>query len=80
LLNLETYCNKCKRNTTMVNTSFQRLANYKAIISGNCSICNSEVFKGKIISKPSVNKKFIKMKKELARKNNNTKKGMNILV
>jgi hypothetical protein len=64
----------------MVNTSFQRLANYKAIISGNCSICNSEIFKGKIISKPSVNKKFIKMKKELARKNNNTKKGMNILV
>jgi hypothetical protein len=59
----------------MVNTSFQRLANYKAIISGNCSICNSEIFKGKIISKPSVNKKFIKMKKELARKNNNTKKG-----
>ena len=53
----------------MVNTSFQRLANYKAIISGNCSICNSEIFKGKIISKPSVNKKFIKMKKEfIARK------------
>ena len=79
-MNLETYCNKCKRNTTMINTSFQRFANYKAIINGNCSICNSEIFKGKIISKPSVNKKFIKMKKELARKNNNTKKGMNILV
>jgi hypothetical protein len=41
----------------MINTSFQRLANYKAIINGNCPICNSEIFKGKIISKPSVNKK-----------------------
>ena len=50
----------------MINTNFQRLANYKAIINGNCSICNSKLFKGKIISKPSVNKKFIKMKKELA--------------
>jgi hypothetical protein len=49
----------------MINTNFQRLANYKAIINGNCSICNSKLFKGKIISKPSVNKKFIKMKKEL---------------
>jgi hypothetical protein len=66
LLNLETYCNSCKRNTTMINIYFQRLANYKAIINGNCSICNSEIFKGKIISKPSVNKKLIKMKKELA--------------
>ena len=49
----------------MINTSFQRLANYKAIINGNCSICNSKIIKGKIISKPSVNKKFIKMKKKL---------------
>lgn len=49
----------------MINTSFQRLTNYKAIINGNCSICNSEIFKGKIISKPSINKKFIKMKKKL---------------
>jgi hypothetical protein len=58
----------------MINTSFQRLANYKAIINGNCSICNSEIFKGKIIPKSSVNKKYIKMKKELvARKNNNIK-------
>ena len=31
----------------MINTSFQRLANYKAIINGNCSICNSKIFKGK---------------------------------
>jgi hypothetical protein len=38
LLNLETYCSKCKRNTTMINTSFQRLANYKAVINENCSI------------------------------------------
>ena len=65
MLNLETYCNNCKRNTTMINTKFQRLANYKAIINGNCSICNSEIFKGKIIPKSSVNKKYIKMKKEL---------------
>jgi hypothetical protein len=50
----------------MINIYFQRLANYKAIINGNCSICNSEIFKGKIISKPSVNKNLIKMKKELA--------------
>ena len=58
----------------MINTSFQRLANYKAIINGNCSICNSEIIKGKIIPKSSVNKKYIKMKKELvARKNNNIK-------
>ena len=58
----------------MINASFQRLANYKAIIYGNCSICNSEIIKGKIISNPSVNKKYIKMKKEImARKNNNIK-------
>ena len=75
MLNLETYCSKCKRNTIMINTSFQRLANYKAIINGNCSICNSNIFKGKVIPKPSVNKKFIKMQKELSRKNNN-KKGL----
>jgi hypothetical protein len=49
----------------MINTSFQRLANYKAIINGNCSICNSNIFKGKVIPKPSVNKKLIKMKKRL---------------
>ena len=55
----------------MINTSFQRLANYKAIINGNCSICNSEIFKGKIISKPSINKKFIKMKKKLTTRKNN---------
>jgi hypothetical protein len=42
----------------MINTSFQRLANYKAIINGNCSICNSKIFKGKIISKHSENKKI----------------------
>ncbi len=47
----------------MINTNFQRLANYKAIINGNCSICNSELFKGKIISKPPVNNKFIKKKR-----------------
>jgi hypothetical protein len=64
MLDLETYCSKCKRNTTMINTSFQRLANYKAIINGNCSICNSNILKGKVIPKPSVNKKFIKMKKK----------------
>ena len=50
----------------MINTSFQRLANYKAIINGNCSICNSKLVKGKVIPRPSVNKKYIKMKKELA--------------
>jgi hypothetical protein len=33
----------------MINRSFQRRANYKAIINGNCSICNSKIFKGKII-------------------------------
>jgi hypothetical protein len=55
----------------MINTSFQRFANYKAIINGNCSICNSEIFKGKTISKPSINKKFIKMKKELTTRKNN---------
>ena len=70
MLNLETYCNKCKRNTTIINFSFQRLANYKAIINGNCSNCNSYLVKGKVISKSTVSKKFIKMKKELvARKN-----------
>ena len=59
----------------MINTSFQRLANYKAVINGNCSICNSGIFKGKVFPRPSVNKKFIKMKKKLtARKNNNTRK------
>lgn len=55
----------------MINTSFQRLANYKAIINGNCSICNSKIFKGKIISKPSINKKFIKMKKNQYQEKNN---------
>ena len=73
MLNLETYCSKCKRNTTMINTQFQRLANYKVIINGNCSICNSEIFKGKVIPKPSVNKKFIKMKRELSRIKNKKK-------
>jgi hypothetical protein len=46
----------------MNNTNFKRLANYKAIINGNCSICNSNIFKGKVIPQPSVNNKFIKMK------------------
>ena len=55
----------------MINTSFQRLENYKAIINGNCSICTSEIFKGKIISKFSINKKFIKMKKKLITRKNN---------
>jgi hypothetical protein len=59
----------------MINTQFQRLANYKAIINGNCSICNSNIFKGKVIPKPSVNKKFIKMKKRILKKNIN-KKGL----
>jgi hypothetical protein len=57
----------------MINTQIQRLANYKAIIKGNCSICNSEIFKGKVIPKPSVNKKFIKMKRELSRIKNKKK-------
>jgi len=59
----------------MINAQFQRLANYKAIINGNCSICNSNIFKGKVIPKPSVNKKFIKMKKRILKKNIN-KKGL----
>lgn len=57
----------------MINTQFQRLANFKAVINGNCSICNSDIFKGKVIPKPSVNKKFIKMKKRILKKNNNKK-------
>jgi hypothetical protein len=52
----------------MINTHLQRLANYKAIINGNCSMCNSDLFKGKVFPKPSVNKKFVKMRKEIARK------------
>jgi hypothetical protein len=54
----------------LINTSFQRLANYKAIINGNCPICNSNIFKGKVIPNPSVNKKFIKMKKRTSKKKN----------
>ena len=31
----------CKKNTIIINSHFQRLANSRAIINGNCSICNS---------------------------------------
>jgi hypothetical protein len=55
----------------LINTQFQRLANYKAIINGKCLFCKSNLFIGKVIPKPGVNKKYIKMKKKLvARKNN----------
>ncbi len=69
MLNLETYCIKCKRNSTMINTHFQRLASYKVIINGKCSMCGSNLFKGKVFPKPSVNKKIIKMKREISKKN-----------
>ena len=73
MLNTETYCIECKKNTIIINSYFQRLANSRAIINGNCSICNSNILKGKVIPKPSVNKKFIKMKKRILKKNNNKK-------
>ncbi|HYJ02090.1 MAG TPA: DUF5679 domain-containing protein [Nitrososphaeraceae archaeon] len=63
--NFETYCIKCKKNTIIINNHFQRLANYRAIINGNCSICNSKLIKGKVMPNSSASKKFIKMKKKL---------------
>jgi hypothetical protein len=73
MLNFETYCFECKKNTILINIHFQRLANYRAIIHGNCSICDSKLIKGKVMPNSSASKKLVKMKRKLLLRARNKK-------
>jgi hypothetical protein len=49
----ETYCTSCKQNVLIIDATYVRLANGRAIIRGKCSNCGLELIKASIMPKSS---------------------------
>ena len=49
----ESYCTICKQNVSIADAIYIRLANRRAIITGKCSKCGSELIKASITSRSS---------------------------
>ncbi|MDQ4050720.1 MAG: DUF5679 domain-containing protein [Thermoproteota archaeon] len=60
----ETYCTCCKQNTSILNASYVRLANGRAVIKGKCSKCGQELIKANIMPKSSALKLLRKKKRK----------------
>lgn len=58
----QTYCTSCKQNVQLVDGKYVRLANNRAILEGQCSLCGAKLMKAKLL--PRNNAFFIKRKRK----------------
>jgi hypothetical protein len=64
----ETYCTRCKANTSIADASYVRLANGRAVIKGKCSICGLEVIKASIMPKSAALTSIRKKRRKKAKR------------